>query len=109
MADQGSEGMFSPFLRKKRMEVAIPYININGRVLDVGCGIGLMANLISSLNNIVVDVDESSLNIAKQTYPKHQFLSQMPPSLEKFITIIALAVIEHWTTQDYSYPLSLKE
>ena len=41
MADQGAEGLFSPFLRSRRLKAACPYIK--GRVLDVGCGTGALA------------------------------------------------------------------
>jgi hypothetical protein len=34
MADQGSEGLLSPFLRRKRILAVKPYLR--GRVLDVG-------------------------------------------------------------------------
>ena len=36
-----TEGILSPYLRSKRLSPALPYIK--GRVLDVGCGVGLLA------------------------------------------------------------------
>ena len=36
--DQGAEGLFSSFLRVRRMKAALPYLQ--GKVLDSGCGIG---------------------------------------------------------------------
>jgi len=40
MADQ-ADGFLSPFLRKKRIEMALPFIK--GRVIDIGCGVGKLA------------------------------------------------------------------
>jgi 2-polyprenyl-3-methyl-5-hydroxy-6-metoxy-1,4-benzoquinol methylase len=93
MADQGAEGIFSPYLRRQRINAALPYIK--GKVLDVGCGTGILANHVAAHDYVGVDIDEPSLESAQSEYPQYKFLSELPPLSEKFDTIIALAVIEH--------------
>jgi 2-polyprenyl-3-methyl-5-hydroxy-6-metoxy-1,4-benzoquinol methylase len=93
VADQ-INGVFSPFLRRKRVEATKPYYN--GRVLDYGCGIGTLADLIPADRFYGVDVDEESVRIAKVDHPKHTFgLCDELPAEEMFDTIVSLAVIEH--------------
>jgi SAM-dependent methyltransferase len=93
MADQASEGLLSPFLRRRRFVMAIPHLR--GRVLDVGCGAGHLAARLAPSDYVGQDVDEESLEIARSMYPMHRFGLQLPKREEKFDTIIALAVIEH--------------
>lgn len=91
MADQGSEGFLSPFLRDRRIAAAKPFLS--GRVLDVGCGSGLLASLVDPQDYVGVDIDRRSLDIARAKYPAHTFKQGDPYG--KFDTIVALAVIEH--------------
>ena len=93
MADQGSEGLLSPWLRKQRFNAAMPYLK--GRILDFGCGSGALAALIDAEHYLGVEVDDTSLLQALSRFPAHRFLPKMPDSVEKFDTIISLAVIEH--------------
>jgi SAM-dependent methyltransferase len=93
MADQGTEGLLSPFLRRQRLKVARPYLR--GRILDVGCGTGALAALVDADHYLGVEVDEISLQQARLRFPTHQFVSGLPESTEKFDSIISLAVIEH--------------
>lgn len=93
MADQGSEGLLSPFLRKKRIEAVKPYLK--GRILDIGCGSGALARFVDPSCYVGVDLDEDSLKIARHNYPAHTFSDRVPSPDLKFNTIIALAVIEH--------------
>ena len=93
MADQGSEGLLSPFLRKERLRAARPYLL--GRILDVGCGSGALASLVDCGSYLGVDSDKVSLDKAAQEHPRHKFTSTLPPETENFDTIVALAVIGH--------------
>lgn len=93
MADQGSEGLLSPLLRQKRFNAVKPYLY--GRVLDFGCGSGGLAEFVSSDSYLGVEIDEFSLKTAKNRFPSHRFVSELPDTDEKFDTIILLAVIEH--------------
>lgn len=93
MADQGAEGLFSPFLRKQRINAVKPYLT--GRVLDVGCGSGMLAEWVEPANYLGIDIDAMSLEKARQGNPSHRFSDMMPGVGEKFDTITALAVIEH--------------
>jgi len=93
MADQGSEGLFSPFLRSQRIKAARPYIK--GRVLDVGCGIGALAGIVPADCYMGVDIDEQSLAIARRQHPQHIFESSLPAAGPLFDTVVFLAVIEH--------------
>jgi len=93
MADQGNEGILSPYLRRKRIKAVIPYLK--GRVLDFGCGAGVLAAQVDSEKYLGVEIDEISLQKAKSRFPAHQFSRSFPMSGEKFDTVVSLAVIEH--------------
>ena len=93
MADQGSEGILSPFLRKKRIAAARPFLI--GRVLDVGCGSGSLADIVKPSLYYGVDIDSESLDCARNKFPDHHFENTLPLSSEKFETVVSLAVIEH--------------
>jgi len=54
MADQ-TDGFLSPFLRKKRIEMALPFIK--GRVIDIGCGVGKLAKYVEAENYVGIDKD----------------------------------------------------
>ena len=93
MADQGTEGLLSPFLRRQRFKAARPFLK--GRILDVGCGSGALAGLIDPASYVGIEVDETSLKKAKDHFPQHSFQSALPSVSEKFDTVVSLAVIEH--------------
>lgn len=93
MADQGTEGLLSSFLRSKRLKAVRPYIK--GRVLDVGCGSGALADMVAPDRYLGVDVDEQSLAKARKQHSQHRFQSVLPPAEPAFDTVVALAVIEH--------------
>lgn len=93
MADQGTEGLLSPYLRRKRFEAASPHLS--GRVLDFGCGSGALAGLIHADQYLGVEIDSVSLQQASSRFSKHRFVSELPKSSDKFETIVSLAVIEH--------------
>ncbi len=93
MADQASEGLLSPFLRNQRFSAARPFLN--GKVLDVGCGTGMLAGEIPAQQYLGIEIDDLSLKQAINGYPDHQFLATLDDNHEKFDTIISLAVIEH--------------
>ena len=93
MADQGAEGLLSPWLRRKRIAAALPHLR--GKVLDVGCGSGALANHVSANRYTGVDIDRDSLAIANAAYPEHEFRDTLPGAEASFDTIVSLAVIEH--------------
>lgn len=93
MADQGSEGLLSPYLRRKRVKAVVPYLK--GNVLDFGCGSGALAKLIEESQYLGVEIDSKSLCQARLHFPKHHFTSNLPQEANKFDTIVLLAVIEH--------------
>ena len=93
MADQGSEGMLSPFLRNQRFNAARPYLK--GSILDVGCGTGMLANEVLPDDYLGVEVDSLSLASAISKFTKHRFRKELLEDTEKFDTVISLAVIEH--------------
>ncbi|NJN32464.1 MAG: methyltransferase domain-containing protein [Synechococcales cyanobacterium RM1_1_8] len=92
MADQGIEGLLSPFLRRQRIKAVNP--SLRGRVLDVGCGTGELAKLVPSNSYYGFDLDQASINIARRQLPQHHFHTKVPEQ-EHFDTVVALAVIEH--------------
>ena len=92
MADQGSEGLLSPWLRRLRIQAARPYLR--GRVLDVGCGSGALAQHCRPESYIGYDIDRESLLIARRESARYRFVEE-PPHGDRFDTVVALAVIEH--------------
>ncbi|AHF00119.1 class I SAM-dependent methyltransferase [Thioalkalivibrio paradoxus] len=93
MADQGAEGVLSPWLQRRRFAAALPYLT--GRVLDVGCGSGALAGRLKADRYYGTDVDPESLELARSRFPNYVFSSQLPALDERFDTVVALAVIEH--------------
>ena len=93
MADQASEGLLSPWLRRRRFEAATPYMQ--GKVLDFGCGSGALAALVPADRYLGVDIDGVSLRQARRHFPQHSFVPELSGQQKKFDTVISLAVIEH--------------
>jgi len=93
MADQGTEGLLSSFLRSQRIKAVKPYLK--GMVLDIGCGTGILAETVPTERYLGTDINKMSLQLARVLHPKHIFESEPPSSEKKFDTIVALAVIEH--------------
>lgn len=93
MTDQGSEGLFSSFLRKKPITAVKQYLC--GDILDFGCGSGNLARFVSPDHYLGIDQDESSLQIARRTHPEHVFYDEIAKVDRTFDTITILAVIEH--------------
>lgn len=92
MADQGSEGLLSPYLRRRRISAAASLLR--GSVLDIGCGIGAITTLCKPSGYAGLDIDSESLSIARRLHPNYRFISDLPVG-EHFDTVCALAVIEH--------------
>jgi len=93
MADQGSEGLLSPLLRRRRINAVRPYLN--GRILDVGCGSGALAGMVPPERYLGIDTDAISLKTAASTHAAHRFQNTFPVDGERFDTVVSLAVIEH--------------
>lgn len=106
MADQGSEGLLSPFLRDRRIKAAYPYLK--GKILDIGCGAGHLAHYVDANQYVGVDPDPVSLALARTQFPHHRFLLLEDILTESFDTIIALAVIEH-VPDPVSFLVSLRD
>lgn len=92
MADQGSEGLLSPFLRRRRVQAVRNLLR--GRVLDFGCGAGKLADLCDPLQYCGVDISDAALDLARRSHPQHRFVKELPEE-EVFDTVVGLAVIEH--------------
>ncbi|WP_413725160.1 class I SAM-dependent methyltransferase [Sodalis sp. RH16] len=93
MADQGAEGLLSPYLRRERIRRAVPYLK--GRVLDFGCGSGTLAAHIDADCYLGVERDTVSLQIAREHFSIHTFVPELSEITNKFDTVVSLAVIEH--------------
>jgi SAM-dependent methyltransferase len=93
MADQGTEGLLSPWLRRVRFAAARPYLR--GKVLDYGCGTGGLAEYVKSSNYLGVEIDAASHQLARAAYPNHVFITALTEVNVQFDTIVSLAVIEH--------------
>jgi len=93
MANQGAEGLLSPFLQRRRCNAAKPFLM--GKVLDVGCGNGALAKEVPEDRYLGVDTDPVSIKIARLENPLHRFQRTLPDDYHTFDTVVALAVIEH--------------
>ena len=74
IADQGAEGLLSPFLRNKRFSVARPFLK--GRVLDYGCGSGGLAKIIPADRYLGIEIDRDSLQRTQSRFPDHSFVPE---------------------------------
>jgi 2-polyprenyl-3-methyl-5-hydroxy-6-metoxy-1,4-benzoquinol methylase len=75
---------------------------LEGRVLDVGCGVGALAEQLPPERYLGIDADSESIEEARRRHPDHRFevVSRDPTWVEKlplgrFDTIVLLAVVEH--------------
>ena len=94
MADQASEGLLSPFLRRRRIKAVRPFLK--GKVLDIGCGSGALAEHFKPGNYLGVERDADSREVARKLFPQHQFIPELNDQVDSsFDTVVALAVIEH--------------
>lgn len=92
MADQGSSGLLSGFLRQRRIAHAKPWLR--GDVLDFGCGGGRLAEHCDPDHYLGVDRDPAVVAAAQDRNPRHAFATEVPDG-RRFDTVVALAVIEH--------------
>ena len=91
MADQVN-GILSPWLRRQRIKAVLPYLK--GKILDYGCGVGVLAEACQPDSYFGVDIDTESLAVARTRHPGFNFSDTVLPS-DCFDTIVLLAVIEH--------------
>lgn len=92
-SDQGKQGLLSPFLQRRRVAAARPYLR--GRVLDIGCGNGVLAAYVAAADYLGMDRNPAVLARAKARYPAHTFQEQLPATAPAYDTVVSLAVIEH--------------
>jgi 2-polyprenyl-3-methyl-5-hydroxy-6-metoxy-1,4-benzoquinol methylase len=97
VADQANQGLFSPWLQKRRLAMASPWLS--GRVLDYGCGSGALASMVDADRYVGYDIDATSIDHARRLHPRHVF-TQDAPMAESFDTVASLAVIEHMKQPD---------
>jgi 2-polyprenyl-3-methyl-5-hydroxy-6-metoxy-1,4-benzoquinol methylase len=87
-------GLLSPYLRSRRLAVARPFLK--GRVLDIGCAEGHLAERVTPDQYVGVDLDDDILVEARRAHPQHLFVGiDELDEAERFDTVVALAVIEH--------------
>lgn len=92
MADQASQGLFSPGLQRVRIRAALPHIT--GDVLDIGCGNGALAAFVPANRYYGYDRSIDVIGKAVRRFPGHKFSTELPGEIH-FDTVVALAVIEH--------------
>ena len=93
MANQSTEGTFSPLLKRWRIGIVQPLIY--GRVLDFGCGDGELAKYVGPTKYCGLDQDEQTINIARQLHPDHFFINSISQIQGLFDTLVLSAVVEH--------------
>jgi 2-polyprenyl-3-methyl-5-hydroxy-6-metoxy-1,4-benzoquinol methylase len=87
-------GVLSPWLRARRIDAVRGHLR--GRVLDLGCGVGVLADLVPADRYLGVDVHAASLVAARAAHPRHRFAERLgPEDRGTFDTAVSLAVIEH--------------
>jgi 2-polyprenyl-3-methyl-5-hydroxy-6-metoxy-1,4-benzoquinol methylase len=97
MSDQGTQGLLSPWLRRRRLDAVRPWLT--GSVFDFGCGSGALASFVSAADYCGFDIDAQSLAKARALHPGHRFVDQRPQA-SSFDTVVSLAVIEHCKDAD---------
>ncbi len=91
-ADLAEAGSLSYWLVMRRQRIAKPYLT--GRVLDVGCGGGGIAEICEPDSYVGFDIEPRMIAIVRNEWPKHRFETVLPDD-ERFDTVAAIAVIEH--------------
>lgn len=90
-------GLLSPYLREQRIKAVKKHIK--GKVLDLGCGVGKLTELIKADDYVGIDIDKESIDEAKKSYPNYTFFEfkefEINDNAMKFDTIVSMAVIEH--------------
>ncbi len=97
MSDQANAGLVSPFLQRKRIDRALPFLR--GRILDFGCGNGAVLERLEPAQRasyLGYDPDPSVISIARRRFPSASFTARAG-DLEgrRFDSVASLAVIEH--------------
>jgi 2-polyprenyl-3-methyl-5-hydroxy-6-metoxy-1,4-benzoquinol methylase len=93
MTNQANEGLLSPFLRRQRIGIVKNFLK--GKVLDIGAGGGYLAQYVAPNLYVGIEPDDVAIDEAKNSFTSHNFYTQLNNELEKFDTVVALAVIEH--------------
>lgn len=87
-------GLLSPYLLRQRLGAAKPFLQ--GRVLDYGCHVGALADLVPADRYVGLDIDADILAEARRNHPDHEFVEMGAlAETEQFDTVAALAVLEH--------------
>src|SRR5258708_17299069 len=55
-------------------KVCRPFLNPDSRVLELGCSTGDLINAINPAVGVGVDLSDASISIARQHYPRYQWL-----------------------------------
>jgi len=92
-SDQGKQGLLSPFLQRQRVTAARPHLR--GKVLDIGCGNGVLANYVATADYLGMDRNPAVLARARARFPTHHFTELLPAPTPVYDTVVSLAVIEH--------------
>ena len=95
---------------KKEFKVIAQIIQNNKRVLDIGCGGGLLSEPLKRLGASITGIDASKNNIeiakihAEQMNLKINYISCSPENLkikEKFDVLLNMEIVEHVSNLDY--------
>lgn len=79
-------------------------LTASAKVLDVGCGTGVLANMFSSKCYLGFDIDHESIMQAKHSHPKYKFIQanaiNPPLGNKKYDLVLISGVIHHLNNSD---------
>ena len=104
------DGMLSPYLKKKRMRMVLPFIPVGSRILDIGCDNGALLHYLPAFEFYFgLDSREASIFRNRQQYKQSNVAFDCKDFVEfvwddvPFNLIVMAAVLEHLEDFDATF------